>query len=82
MCVSLCYVGVFKAKSGIQLVALAEGALAEGFFLVREGRIAGTVRCVLLQPIPAHMRLSVDCLFLRSPSQVPYRTLYLLIVYF
>ena len=39
-----------------------------------------------LQPIPAYMRLSVDCLFLRSPSQVPYRTelfpLSLLIVYF
>jgi len=26
------------------------------------------------QPIPAYMRLSVDCLFLRSPSRVLYRT--------
>ncbi len=31
-------------------------------------------RCLLQQPIPAYMRLSVDCLFLRSPSRVPYRT--------
>ena len=29
---------------------------------------------VLVQPIPAYMRLSVDCLFLRSPSRVLYRT--------
>ena len=28
----------------------------------------------LVQPIPADMRLSVDCLFLRSPSRVLYRT--------
>ena len=25
-----------------------------------------------VQPIPAYMRLSVGCLFLRSPSRVPY----------
>jgi len=31
-------------------------------------------KMLVLQPIPAYMRLSVGCLFLRSPSRVPYRT--------